>query len=129
MLYESERGGVHTVAQIRRCWSIVEDVAEVPVAFGTRDRGADHTETCVTNFRDVLLCNGRPEARPSRAGLEFRCGIEERIVAANASVDTFLVQVPVLAGESHLGIGVARDVVSVGREQLAPFSCGLHDFR
>ena len=52
---------------------------------------------------------------------------EQRIITADAAVDSFVVQVPVLAGEGDFGISVARDVEDSGRELFAPFGCGLND--
>lgn len=65
---------------------IVENVAEVGVALGAGHCSAKHSQARVTNFRDVLRSDGLPETRPSGAGLKFRGGIEERVVATDAAV-------------------------------------------
>ena len=115
-LHEAERGGVHAVAEASGFGAVVEDVAEVGVAFGAGDRGADHAESCVTDFGHVLFGDGSPEAGPSGARVEFRGGVEERVVAADAAVDAFVVQVPVFSGKGDFSVGVAGDVEDAGAE-------------
>src|SRR5271166_6329142 len=91
------------------------------VAFGAGDSGANHAESCVADFSNVLLGDRLIEAGPARARLEFRGGVEQSIVAADTPEETFVVQVPILPRKGHLGISVARDVIGVRRELLAPF--------
>jgi len=99
----------------------------VGIAFGTGNRGANHAISCIANLADVLGGNGRPEAGPAAAGVEFGGRVEQRIVTADTAVDSFVVLVPVFAGEGDFGVGVARDVENSGRELFAPFGCGLND--
>ena len=114
---------------MRGLGAVVKDVAEVSVAFSARDRGADDSECCVTGFADVLGSDGRPETGPPCAGLELGGGIEERIVATDAAIDAFVVQVPVFPGKRDFGIGIAGNVEDSGGELLAPFAGGLDYFR
>jgi len=127
-LYEAQRRRVHAVAPARRLWAIVEDVAEVGVAFCAGDGSADHTEARVAQLGDIFCRNGLPETGPSGAGIEFGSGIEQRVIATDAAVEAFVMQIPVLAGEGHFGVSVPRDVVSVGGELCTPLLRGLHDF-
>src|SRR4051812_44236965 len=74
------------------------------------------------------------EARPARAGVELRLGVEQLRAAGGAAVDAVLVVVPVLAGERALGALLAQHLVLLGRELLAPLGVGLlnlggHAFR
>ena len=128
LLYETQRGGVHAVAETGGLGAVVEDVAEVRVTFCARDGGADHTERNVANLSNIFPGDRLPEARPSGAGIEFGAGVEERIVAADAAVDAFVVEVPVLPGKGHLGVGAACDVECVFGKLFAPIVFGLHDF-
>jgi len=99
----------------------------VGIAFGTGNRGSNHSISCIADLADVFGGNGRPETGPAGAGVEFGGRVEQRIVTAGAAVDSFVVQVPLFAGEGDFGIGVARDVEDSGRELFAPFGCGLND--
>lgn len=109
--------------------AVVEDVAEVSVAFGAGNCGAGYAESRVADFGYVLGSDGRPETRPSCAGFEFRGGIEKRVVAADAAVDAFVVQVPVFSSEGDFGVGVARDVEDAKAELLPPLVRSLDDLR
>ena len=128
MLDEAQGGGVHAVTQSRRFGAIVEDVTEVRIAFGARDSGTNHPESTVANLRHIFFGDRLPEARPARAGIEFRSRIKQRIVAADAAVQSLLVQVPVLAGEGQFGVGLPRNVISIRRQLLAPLICSLDNF-
>ena len=126
-LHEAQRRGVHAVAEMGGFRAIVEDVAEVGVAFGAGNRGADHAESRVTDLGYVFFGDGRPEAGPSGTGVEFCGGVEERIVAADATVDAFVVKVPVFPGKGDFSVGVAGDVEDSSDELLAPLIRRLDD--
>jgi hypothetical protein len=128
-LREAQRGGIHAVAEVGWFGAVVEDMAEVGIAFGAGNRGADHAEGCVADFGYVFAGDGCPEAGPSCTRFEFRGGIEQRIVTAKAAVDAFVVQVPVFSRESDFGVGVARDVEGSGTELLAPLVGRLDNLR
>src|SRR5579864_8114647 len=100
--------------------SVVEDVAEVRVALGASDCGPKHAEHGVPNLAHVFGGNGSPEAGPAGSGIKLGVGAEKRIVAADAAINSFFVQVPILAGECHLGVGVAGDFESATGKLLAP---------
>src|SRR5579872_5553624 len=99
------------------------------IALGAGDRGTDHAEGCVGYLGDVFFRDGLPEAGPSGAGIEFGCRIEERSVAADATIESLVFQIPVLPRKGHFSVGVARNVVGVRRQLLAPFVGSLDDLR
>src|SRR5579863_6294485 len=119
-LYEAEGRRVHAVAEVGGSRAVVEDMAEVGVAFGAGDSRAFHTDTGIARFGDILARDWSPEAGPSGPGVKFRSSIEQRIFTANAAIDALVMQVPVFSGKSEFGVGVARDVVGISRELLAP---------
>ena len=83
------------IPQARRPRPIVEHVTDVGVAQLARDGGALHAEAHVDLFIDIVLVDRLPEARPAGVRFEFRLGVEECRVAADAAIDSFVVQVPV----------------------------------
>ena len=110
---EAQRGRVHAVAEASRLWAVVEDVAEVGVAFCAGDGGADEAESCIPDFGYVFSGDGRPETGPSGAGFELGVGTEQRIVTTDAAVESLVMQIPVFAGEGKLRIRMTSDVEGV----------------
>src|SRR6266481_1506519 len=85
---KSQGCGIHAVAQACGLRAVREDVAQVRIterAFHFRAHGAVAE---VFPLANIFFCDGRPETRPARAGIEFRAGIEERIAAADAAVES-----------------------------------------
>ena len=126
-LHEAQRRGVHAVAEAGGFRAIVEDVPEVGVAFGAGNRRASYPQSRVTDLGYVFFGDGSPEAGPSGTGVEFGGGVEERIVAADATVDAFVVKVPVFPGIGDFSVGVAGNVEDSGAELLAPLIGRLDD--
>src|SRR5918997_5083833 len=84
---EVERGGVDAVTFDWRLRAIVKYVTLVCPADGAVHLRTRHKEYAAILFGlDVLLVCGRPEARPSRAGVVLRLGAKERRAAASAAV-------------------------------------------
>src|ERR1700691_3556007 len=100
--------------------TVVEDVSQVGVAFLAGDGNAIHSERVVVDLAHIFLGDRSPEARPSSAGIEFGFGAEQGVVAADAAVEAFVVQVPIFAGVSEFGVGVTRNFEGAGGKQLAP---------
>ena len=101
---ELHRAGVHAVAQpaaVAR--AVLEHVPEVAAAALADDLGADHPVRDVALDLDGLGHLRLGEARPARARLELRVGVEQLRAAAGTAVDAVLVVVPVLPGERPLG--------------------------
>jgi len=113
-LHEAEGGGVHAVAEASWFGTVVKHVAEVGVAFGAGDRGAEHAESGVTDLGYVFFGYGSPEAGPSGTGVKFGSGVEERVIATDAAVDAFVVKVPVFPGIGDFSVGIAGDVEDAG---------------
>jgi hypothetical protein len=77
----------------------------------------------------VLLGDRLPEARPTGARVEFGRGTEERGVAANATEQTFVMDIPIRASERALGARFSSDVKREWGELLPPIRFGLLHFR
>jgi hypothetical protein len=77
------------------------------VAQPARHRSAGHVERVVVAFVHILLCDGLPEAGPASAGLEFGFRTEQRCAAADASVDTFVMVIPILTGKGAFSSCIA----------------------
>src|SRR5699024_266337 len=68
-------------------WAIGEDVAEMGIASGTADLGADHAVGAVFDFDDGIGVHRVDEARPTTAGVIFGLGGVKRIPAAPTPVE------------------------------------------
>ena len=68
---------------------------------------------------------GFPEAGPARARFEFIIRLKQRLSAAGTTIDSFLLAVPVCAGEGRLGAFVPQDGLFLGRKPLLPLGVGL----
>src|SRR5579872_1883400 len=90
--------------------------------------GAGHEEAAVGFGHDVFRCDGRPEARPSGAGVEFGIRAEERGSATYAAEDALLMPFVIFVREWRFGACLARDLVLLRRQLAFPFCVGLHDF-
>src|SRR5205823_11321835 len=82
---------------------------------------------------DTFVGKRFPETWPAGTGFELRIRAEQRIAAAHAHILPFFVVVDVLAGERRLGAFLARDLVLLRRQLLAPLCIGflnllVHDF-
>ena len=75
---EFQRNGVEAVPEAGGFRAIVEDVAEMGGAPGTKHFGAFHAVTAVGNFGDVIRFNRFQKTRPAGAGIEFSAGAEKR---------------------------------------------------
>src|SRR6185436_20864073 len=108
---EGERRGVHAVAQARRAGPVVEDVAEMRPAVRACRLDPAHEQGVVFARCDAPLLDRVVEARPARAGLELRAGVEQRRVAHDAAVRALGVVVPIDAREGALGLALLGDGV------------------
>src|SRR5215207_1155310 len=87
---------------------------------------AQHEEEASVLFAlHVLLIYRCVEARPTRAGIVLRLGAKERRAASDATVDAFLLEIPVLPRKGPLGAVLPSDPVLLGGELLSPFLFGL----
>src|SRR5438874_720532 len=78
---EVERRRVDAVAHARRVGTVREEMSEMRAAAGAFDLDPAHAEGPVLFRRDAPFFRDVVEARPSRARLELRTGVEERLLA------------------------------------------------
>src|SRR6516164_1365072 len=90
--------------------------------------GTLHEEAAVGLGSDWGGIDRLREARPARAGIEFRVRREEILAAADTGIDAGRLRVPIGAGEGAFRPLLARDVILLGRELRAPFRVALLDF-
>src|SRR6266436_86664 len=126
---KSQGCGIHAVAQACGLRAVREDVAQVRIterAFHFRAHGAVAE---VFPLANIFFCDGRPETRPARAGIEFRAGIEERIAAADAAVESRGVLIVKRSRVRPLRGSAPRDIELQRAELLLPLRLALLDFR
>jgi hypothetical protein len=112
---EVQGGGVDAVPKTGGRRSVFEDMSEMGVTAATHDLGSHHEVAAIRVLFDVLRRHRRPEARPARAGVKFGIGAKKLISAADAFVNTFVLEVVVLPGEGPLSSLSAGDSVLLGR--------------
>src|SRR5260370_37280721 len=100
-------------------------MAQVGITQSASNGRATHAKSVVLDVLNVLLGYRLPETRPAGTGFKLGIGTEKRVAAADAAVETFVVCVPVCAGQSHLCIFIARDVKGSGSELLFPLVVAL----
>src|SRR5262249_58018744 len=106
--------------------TIAKNMAEVRVATVARDGGTRHAEACIADFFHVLFSYRLRETWPTGARIKLGCGVEQRGITANATVETFVVQVPVLPRKRHLGAVMAGGIKQLGRKVVPAFAIALH---
>ena len=70
--HEFKRCGIHAISQVRGLGTIIEDVAQVRIAFGARHCGPDHAIARVSNTADILGRDRSPKAWPARSRIKLR---------------------------------------------------------
>jgi hypothetical protein len=113
--------GIDAIALACRLRAIVKDMTQVGITPGTSDFDSAHTKAHVFDLVDAFGIDGVKEAGPTTAGVEFLIGAKEFGIATGAAIDTFVVAVPIHAGEGAFGSFLAGDVILFGGELLAPF--------
>src|SRR4029079_7505070 len=98
-----QRGRIDAVAQARWIRPVIEDVAEMTVAFRAQNLGADHAMARVALLVDMTFSDGRRKTRPTAAGIELGVGFEQCLSAAGAGIGALALLVFVFAGERPLG--------------------------
>src|SRR5947209_1887956 len=126
---EGERSGIDAIAQPGGCRAVVEDMTEMGVAAFARNLRSLHPEGVIRPFDDILLRNRTCKTWPACAGIEFVTGIEHRRLAADATKQSVLVQIPICAGERDFGARMAGDIECGRRKALLPFCFAEHDLR
>src|SRR3546814_4353989 len=100
--------------------SIGKHMAQMSVAIGATHFRADRAELGVAMLAYDRRIDWRGEAWPSRARIEFGVACEQRRSAAGAAVHPGVVIIPVFAGESPLGAGLAQNMILIGRSEEHP---------
>ncbi len=111
---EAKRGGVQAIAFAGGRWTVVEDMAEVSVALAAEDFGAHQAEAKIRRGGDVRKRDRRPETGPTGIGIELLLRAKDSVAAADATVDTRGVLVPVEVVERRF-----RSAAPSDRELLA----------
>src|ERR1051326_6832413 len=118
--FELERNAVHAVAQSGRLGPVLEDMPEMPTAAAAMHLGAAHEKAAV-GLGLHRVVERRPEARPSRAAVELRAGVEQGLAAAGAVKDPSAVLLIERSRPGALGAVLAQDPVLLGIQLPAPF--------
>src|ERR1700704_4753276 len=117
---ERERDAIHAIAQPGRLGPVLEDMPEMPAAASAMHLGAAHEKAAVGLGLNPVF-EGRPEARPSRAAVEFGSGVEQRLAAGGAVIDPGAVLLVERARPGALGAVLAQDPVLLGVQRATPF--------
>jgi hypothetical protein len=125
LFVQLQRGGIDTVTKIRRLWTVVEDMAQMSIAFAAENLGAAHKKAVVFFRGNILFGHGRRETRPTGSRVKFGIRAKEFITAAAATVNAFLVVIPVLPGKCGLCALLPSDVELFVRQIFLPFGFAL----
>src|SRR2546423_2384250 len=111
---EMKGGGIDAVAKLGRRRAVIENMAEVGIAFPRANFPSHHVVTVVDFLDDVLWRDRFRETRPPRAGVILVEGRKERLVGNDVGVDARLGIVPISVMKRGLSAIVARDLVLLG---------------
>jgi hypothetical protein len=125
---ERQGGGIDAESQTRRGRAVIEQVAQVRPAAGAEDLCAIHPKAVVFHEFDIGIGNGREEAWPASAGIEFRIGTEQQEPAGGAPIDALAVVIPQGVMERRFGPMPTQDGVLLGGEQFTPVGIGMDNF-
>mgnify|MGYP002682441940 CR=1 FL=1 len=128
-LIESLLTSAPGVTSTREVEAIGQAVAQVGAAVGTVDFSAHHKQTTVGLLGHIVLIQRRPEARPTRAGIELAGRAEKRVATGGAMIRALALVVVVFTGKGRLGPFLAQDVELLRRQKLTPFCFGLDNGR
>ena len=98
---------------MRRHWSIIENMAQVRVAFSTRHRHPHHPQADVSRTPNVFRRDRFPETGPASSRIKLCLRAEQGVIAANAVVEALIVKVPILSRVRKFSIGVTRYIECV----------------
>src|SRR5216684_2133406 len=71
LFLQTQRHRIDAVAQAGGIGAIFEHVTEVRITLAAFHFGADHAVAGIAFRRNTFVIDGRPEARPARAGMEL----------------------------------------------------------
>src|ERR1700727_610887 len=102
---------VHAVTQSSRLWAVVKDVSEMSITKPARNCCALHAQASICRFNHILLGDRLPEAGPPGTRFEFGIGMEDSRLAADAAVETAVMQIPRIPCIRALRAGLASYLV------------------
>ena len=122
---EAQRSGVDAIAQAAAiARAIVEDVAEMAVAVGRADLGADHAVRDVAQFVDIGRLDRLREARPAAADFKLVGRGKQRLARDDIDIDAGLLVMQIFAGARALGAALLGDAVLFRRQRRNGFRRG-----
>lgn len=125
---EVEGGGIDAIAQTSGSGAVLEAMAEVAAVEGAVDFGADHAVAAVDGGADVFRGDGFPEARPSRARVEFMDGAEQRNLSSRQNVEPWFLVIVVGVAKRRFGAVRAHYMILLGCQHVPPFCLAALDF-
>lgn len=125
MAVEHQRGRIDAIAQTGGFRAIVEDMTQMRITSAAQNFGTHHAMPGILLLADAVSLNGLPEAGPAAAGIKFRCGIEQRVVAARAAVYAIVMAIPVNAGKKCFGAALAAYLILLRGQFLTPRGIGF----
>src|SRR5438034_4698534 len=111
---------IHTISKAGGPRPVIEDVAQMRIAAPARNRCPGDPKEMVSRFLDILFGERRPKAGPASARLKLGLRAEESRVAADATEETPLVQIPIGPGKGHLRSSLPGDLKRGTAELLSP---------
>src|SRR5258708_30705174 len=120
--------GIDAVALARRAGAVGKDVAEVRVAAAAEHFLARHSVADVPVDLDFCFIDRRIEARPPGTGMKFRFRSKERLPATHTDIHARFLHVFVLSCARRLGAFLARHMILLWCEYLAPLRFALMNF-
>src|SRR5262245_13866383 len=101
-------------------------MAQVGIAAAAQHLRPHREPAAVLLQRHVALGERLPETGPARSRVKLRPGVEQRLPAADAGIDTVLLRVPVGPGEGPFGALLARDAELLLGQLPAPRVIGFY---
>jgi hypothetical protein len=99
-------------------------MSQVGITFSAQNLLAIEAKTRIHTGVDISWCHRRAETRPTRAGIEFVLRPEQGIPAADTTINSGPVIVPVSVPERELGSSLTGNGVFLRRELPAPLDVG-----
>src|SRR5262245_39796569 len=116
---EHQRIAIHAIAQARRLWPIIKDMAEMAAAAAAMHLGPGHAVGAILGGADGVLQRLK-EARPSGAALELGVGRKQRQVATGAGKNPLAMLLQKRARPGSLRALIAQDLILLRRQLCAP---------
>src|SRR5690606_32342958 len=112
---EGERRSVHAIAQAGGLRPVVEHMPQMGIAIGAADFGARREEGTVLVLGHRAGLDRLIEARPAGAGIVFGFGTEQWPPAGDATIEPFILVVPIRPGKRAFGAMLAHNLILLRR--------------